>query len=161
MIAPVKVLVGGPDDGSAQAVMSAIAEVKIPSSVRDPNTARRVTMELGRVRVGDEFDVQVYGCERSDVHIAYEAVLPGVLGAIVLVNAHDVLKPGDALTALDELAENESPVVVAAPADFEAGLLATELGIEPAQLFQYSSIDRNSVKQMLVRLIEVSLEAAP
>jgi signal recognition particle receptor subunit beta len=161
MIAPVKVLVGGPDDGSAQAVLTAIAEVKIPSSVRDPNTARRVSMELGRVRVGDEFDLQIYGCDRGDMHIAHESVAPGVLGAVILVNAHDVLKPEEALTALDELAETELPAVVAAPEEFEAGLLSNELGIEPTQLFQYSSIDRNSVKQMLVRLIEIALDASP
>lgn len=161
MIASVKVLVGGPNDGSTQAVLSAIAEVKIPYSVRDSRAARTVSMELGRVRVGDEFDLQVYGCDRSDVHIAHESVAAGVLGAVVLVNAHDVLKPEEALTALDELAETELPTVVAAPGGFEAGLLSNELGIEPTQLFQYSSIDRNSVKQILVRLIEIARDASP
>jgi signal recognition particle receptor subunit beta len=160
MTTPVKVLVAGPEAGVQEEVISSISEVKIRSSARNPKNAQVVPMDLGRVKIGDEFDLQILGCLRDDVGVIEESVAPGILGAIVLMNAHDVLKPNDALSAVDALGDRELPTLVAAPEDFEAQLLASQMRIEPTQLFQFPSINRNVVKHMLVRLIEVALDAA-
>jgi signal recognition particle receptor subunit beta len=160
MSTPVKVLVAGPAEGAQEEVLSSISEVKLRSSARNPKNGDVVPMDLGRVKIGDEFDLQIFGCVRDDVGVVEESVAPGILGAIVLMNAHDVLKPDEALSAVDALAERELPTLVAAPEDFEAQLLASQMRIEPTQLFQFPSINRNVVKQMLVRLIEVARDAA-
>ena len=158
MIGSAKLLVPGPPDGDQSRIVSAISEVKIQSSARNPTGAGYVPMDFGRLKVGDDLDLQLFGFERDQVAVVTDAVAPGVVGALAVINAHDVLDPAEAVSALYGLASFGLTTVVVGPSDFETSLLAGKLNVPESHVFQYSQVDRKVVKAMILKVLDAALQ---
>jgi signal recognition particle receptor subunit beta len=159
MIASAKLLVPGPPQGDQAAIVAAISEVKIQSTARNPTGVGFVPMDFGRLKVGGDLDLQLFGFDRDQVHVVGEAVAPGIVGAMSVVNATDMLDSSAAVAALDDLASIGAATVVIGPSDFEASLLADKMQVPETHTFQYDVIDRKVVKAMILKVLEVALQA--
>jgi signal recognition particle receptor subunit beta len=159
MNASAKLLVPGPPQGDQAAIVAAISEVKIQSSARNPTGTGFVPMDFGRLKVGGDLDLQLFGFDRDQVQVVGEAVAPGIVGALAVVNANDMLDPSAALASLAELESIDATNIVVGPADFEPSLLADKMMVAESGVFQYDVIDRKVVKSMVLKLLEVALEA--
>ena len=159
MITSAKLLVPGPPQGDQAAIVAAISEVKIQSSARNPTGAGFVPMDFGRLKVGGDLDLQLFGFDRDQVQIVGEAVAPGIVGALAVVSANDMLDPSAALASLADLDSIGAPTVVVGPSDFEPTLLADKMLVAESEVFQYDTIDRKVVKAMVLKVLEVALEA--
>src|SRR5918999_323702 len=103
MITSAKLLVPGPPQGDQAAIVAAISEVKIQSSARKPTGSGFVPMDFGRLKVGGNLDLQLFGFDRDQVKVVGEAIAPGIVGALAVVNATDMLDPSAALASLAAL----------------------------------------------------------
>ena len=159
MIASPKLLVPGPPDGDQAEIVGAVSEVKIQSSARNPSGTAFVPMDFGRLKVGEDLDLQLFGFDRDQVEVVAEAVAPGIVGAIAVLSATDMLNPKSALAALEALDSIGATTVVVGPSDFESTLLADKMMVAESHVFQYATIDRKVVKAMILKVLEVALEA--
>jgi hypothetical protein len=159
MITSAKLLVPGPPQGDQSAIVAAISEVKIQSTARNPTGVGFVPLDFGRVKVGGDLDLQLFGFDRDQVHVVGEAVAPGIIGALSVINATDMLDASSALGALDALASIGTTTVVVGPSDFEPSLVAEKLNVDESHVFQYGAVDRKVVKRMILKILEVALQA--
>lgn len=160
MSGAVKLLVVGPPDGPQGRFVSAISEVKVRSSARTPSEAT-VPMDFGRLRLGIGLDLQLFGFERDRVSVVADAVSPGIIGAVVLLGEPDKTDPHFASAALDELSARGIPSVLAIDAEEDAGVLKQALSVaSTAQIVPYKKLDKDSVKSVVVAVLEVAVQVA-
>lgn len=162
MVVSAKILVIGPPDGPQGQFVSSISEVKVRSSARTTSGDATVPMDFGRVRLAIDLDLQLFGFDRDRVSVVSEAVAPGVFGAVLLVGKQDEDDPHFAASALDELAGRGIPVVLAIDG----------LGSDPARVIKalnnsaktpaihYTTLDKETVKTILVSVLEAAKSAA-
>lgn len=155
-----KILVLGPPEGPQGQFVSAVSEVKVRSSTRTTASGEgTVPMDFGRVRLGIDLDLQLFGFDRDRAGIVADAVAPGVLGAVILVSREDVEDPHFASTALDELSVRAIPSIVAIDDHLtEPAKVSEALRLSPgAPVATYATLDKETVKTILVQVLEAAM----
>lgn len=162
MMTAAKLLVIGPPDGPQGQFVSAISEVKVRSSARTTSGQETVPMDFGRVRLGIDLDLQLFGFERDRVSLVSDAVSPGIVGAVMIVGPGDFEDPHFAAQALDELAARGIPAVVAVDAlAADPGSVKAALnGSDQTPIVHYKMLDKESVKSIVVAALEAAMQAA-
>lgn len=157
-----KILVIGPPDGPQGQFVLSISEVKVRSSARTTSGEDTVPMDFGRVRIGVDLDLQLFGFDRESIGLVADAVAPGIVGAVVLAGQDDEQDPYYTLAALDELSARGIPAVIALDA-LAAGSpkLSVELGTDKGlQVVPYRTLDKETVKALLLGLLEIAVLAS-
>lgn len=161
MTATAKMLVVGPPDGDQGALVSAISEVKVRSSARNPSGESFVPMDFGRVKISIDLDLQLFGFERDQVGVVTDAISPGIVGALLLIERQDLTDPHYAVQALIDLAERGIVTLIAVPADLHPGDVVEHLQVPPdVVVAPLPQVDRVSVKSLIVSLLEAAMAAA-
>lgn len=156
-----KLLVVGPPDGPQGQVVASISEVKVRSSARTASGEGTVPMDFGRVRISADLDLQLFGFERDRIGAVAEAVAPGVVGAILIAEDNDRHDPHYASAALDELATRGIPTVIALDGrSSDPGPVQAVLGAGDIPVIPYFTLDRATVKSMVVSALEAAVAAA-
>lgn len=157
-----KLLVLGPPDGAQGAFVSAVSEVKVRSSARTPTATGEgyVPMDFGRVRIALDLDLQLFGFERDQVGVVADAITPGIVGAVLLVDESDAEDPHYAAGALEQLAERGIPAIIGATGSTLDPIKMPDLLEAPdIRGVSLSEMDRGSVKQAILTVLEVALAA--
>ncbi|MGH9195736.1 MAG: hypothetical protein ACRD1T_08360 [Acidimicrobiia bacterium] len=157
-----KLLVLGPPDGGHSSFVSSVSEVKIRSSARTPTGSAEgfVPMDFGRVRIAIDLDLQLFGFERDQAAKVVDAVSPGIVGAILLVDQHDSVDPHYAARALDELSQRGIVTVLGVTeAGIDSGALARSLGAPESRVIFVLDTERETVKQAVLAVLEAALQA--
>lgn len=156
-----KVLVVGPPDGPQGQFVSAISEVKVRSSARTASGEGTVPMDFGRVRLGIDLDLQLFGFDRDRVPIVADAVAPGVVGAVVIVGEDDKKDPHFASSALDELAARGIPAILAIDIKEDPVAIRRALSASASTpIVPYTKLNKASVKSVVVAVLEAAVQAA-
>lgn len=162
MAATTKLLVVGPPEGPQGRFVSAISEVKVRSSARTATGEGTVPMDFGRVRIGVDLDLQLFGFDRDRVSVVADAVAPGIVGAVLLVGGEDTSDPHFASNALDELASRGVPVVLAIDGG-ESELAAVKNALNASSdmpVIPYANLDRDTVKSIVVAALGAAVSKA-
>jgi signal recognition particle receptor subunit beta len=157
-----KILVIGPPEGPQSQFVSSICEVKVRSSARTTSGEDTVPMDFGRVRIGIDLDLQLFGFDRDRIGLVADAVAPGIVGAVVLSAQQDEEDPFYTLAALDELASRGITAVVAVDAlATRSPKLSEELGgAARTQVVPYATLDKETVKSILLGVLEAAVLAS-
>lgn len=160
-MATAKVLVAGAPGGPQGRFVSAISEVKVRSSGRNPRAQGTVPMDFGRVKIAPDIDLQLFGLEREQVGVVADAVYPGVVGAVLLVDPKDEAGLSKTAQAINELSEREIPTVIATPDGTLSPAGLKRLGDHgKTPVVSCPTMERESVKKVLVALLEAAIEEA-
>lgn len=157
-----KLLILGPPDGPHGAFVSSVSEVKIRSSARTPtgSAVGFVPMDFGRVRIAIDLDLQLFGFERDQAGTVSDAVAPGIVGAILLIDEQDGVDPHYAARALDELSQRGIVTVIGITgAGIDSRNLLETLGAPDAKVVPVLDTERQTVKEAIVTVLEAALES--
>lgn len=153
--ATAKVLILGPPEGSQGLFVSEIGQMKIRSTTRNPSSEEVIPMHFGKVRLAEGLDLQLFATERDRGRAVIDALSPGLLGSILLVDWKDVGDPHFVAETLDLLAQAGISCVVACdPSVKDAEALELALGLKPSSTIRLSSWDKDQIKNVLITLLE-------
>lgn len=156
-----KVLILGPPDGAQAKFVNEIAQIKVKSSARATTDNGFIPMQFGRVRLGDDADLQLFGAERDQALPVIETISEGLVGAILLTDEHDLQDPHFASDALDRLSERGIPTIVGRTSENTSEVeLETTLSIPAGSVQSCTELSREDIKSMLVAVLEAALRAA-
>lgn len=157
-----KILVIGPPEGPQSQFVSSISEVKVRSSARTTSGEDTVPMDFGRVRIGVDLDLQLFGFDRDRIALVADAVTPGIVGAVLLAGQQEEEDPFYTVAALEELASRGITAVIAVDALASGSpKLSEELGgPEGVPVVPYRTLDKETVKSILIGVLEAAVLAS-
>lgn len=153
-----KVLIVGGPSGKQGDFLNTISQVKIKSSAPSRSGDGVIPMHFGRVQLGPDLDLQLFGADRDRISEVIEAISPGVVGSIVLVDSADAGDPHLTAEALDQINHVGLPAVVVRTDDVAAEGLEQVLSLPPGSISDCTQMDREDVKQVVLRLLESALQ---
>lgn len=162
MASTVKVLVLGGPDGEQGRFVTSVSKIKVKSSTAAPSGEGTIPMHFGRVRLGIDLDLQIFGAERDQVSQVVDAIRPGLAGVILLFDENDAKDPHFAAQALDELSQLGLKVLVVSTvesSDHNAAHRVLNLPMG-SPVLTCAEIDREMVKASLLSLLEAVLQDA-
>jgi uncharacterized protein len=169
----VKVVVTGPFNAGKTTFIKTISEITVLSTERQVTDAAAdgggettVAMDFGRITVSDEVVLYLFGTPGQErFSFMWETLSEGMLGFIVLVDAENPSSFDDARGILRFFRQlSDVPYVVAAnradanDKDVLAEIRADLEIPEDVKLVACSTIHRESVKQVLLTLLQTILE---
>lgn len=155
-----KVLILGPPDGPQSTFVNEIAQIKVKSSPRAAGGNGFIPMQFGRVKLGDDSDLQLFGAERDQTRSVIETISEGLVGAILLTDEYDVQDPHFASDALDELSERGIPTIVGrTSARITDSEIEQTLSIPAGSVQSCTDLDRAAIKAVLVAVLEAAVRA--
>lgn len=157
-----KLLIVGSPGGSQSKFVSAISEVKVRSSSKTPRgDSEFVPMDFGRVSVDEDLDLQMFGVERDQVGVIADAIAPGIVGAVVLIDKTEAADPHFSAQALDELSHRGIVHIIAGTTGVNKQSLQMSLDLPSnSEVVSCKPADRESVKTTIIKVLEAALEAA-
>ena len=156
-----KVLIVGGPGGRQGDFLNAISQVKIRSSAPSRSGEGVIPMHFGRVELGADLDMQFFGAERDRVSEIIEAISPGIVGGIILVDSADLEDPHFTSEALDLINHHGLPAIVVrtdpmVPTDGIESLLSLHAG----SVGDCVDMDREAVKEIVVSLLQAAVAVA-
>lgn len=156
-----KILILGPPDGPQSKFVNEIAQIKVKSSARAASDNGFIPMQFGRVKLGDDADLQLFGAERDQTRSVVETISEGLVGAILLTDEYDLQDPHFASDALDELTERRIPTIVGRTSEkVTDSEIEQTLSIPAGSVQSCTDLDRPDIKAMLVAVLEAAVRAA-
>ncbi|MBI3538201.1 MAG: ATP/GTP-binding protein [Chloroflexi bacterium] len=172
----VKMVVTGPFNAGKTSFIGAVSEIpvvrterKISDDTKAVKDATTVAMDFGRITVDKDLVLYLFGTPgQKRFDFMWEILSEGMLGFIVLVDSARPETFREARNILDTFrGYSNTPFIIAAnkqddddawpPAD-----LRIAMGLdENVRVLPCETSDRNSVKNVLVQLLEVILEILP
>jgi signal recognition particle receptor subunit beta len=156
-----KVIVVGPPGGDQGSFVGAVSNVRIRASNHMPSGEGFIPMDYGRVQIGVDLDLQIFGVDRDQIATVADALSPGIAGALVLICSEDLEDPHYAGQAFDVLAQRGIPYLSACKGleDIEQARFIFSLP-STASIVEYNQVDLASVKEALVRVLETAMQSA-
>lgn len=141
-----------------EASMTAAAAEHDDASKVDTKTSTTVAMDFGRIAVGDDIVIYLFGTPGQDrFAFMWDQVSMGALGAVVLI---DTARLADGYAAIDYFESKGIPFIVAtnqfahSPTG-TAEQIRDALALDPRiPIVTVDARDRQSVKQSLIALVE-------
>ncbi len=148
---------------STEAAMTEVSVGVDDPGLRTEKTTTTVAMDFGRITLDRSLVLYLFGTPGQErFEFLWDDLLDGALGGVILV---DTARIQDCYPVLDFFAQHDTPFVVAVNrfaegARFELPEVREALGVrEAVPLVECDARDRESVKQVLVVLLEQVLAA--
>lgn len=156
-----KVLIIGGPGGRQGDFLNTISQVKIKSSAPARSGEGVIPMHFGRVQVGPDLDMQLFGADRDRVGEVIEAISPGIVGGIVLVDSTDTNDPHFTSEALDLMSQHGVPaVVVRTDPDVPSEGIERVLSLPAGSVGDCIGMEKEAVKQAVVSVLEAAVAMA-
>lgn len=155
-----KVLAIGGPAGNHSRFVAAIGDVKVRSSNGD-GAAGVVPMDFGHITLEDGLQLQIFGVPRDNTAVMAQALEPGVVGAVVIVDDSDLRDPHFTQEAIEALDSKQIPAAVLAVSDSlspEGLRESIDIGDRPATVCQ--QVSRQAAKQAILSVLEAALESS-
>lgn len=155
---PVKLVVAGPTGAGKSTLVRAMADLMVRST--DPTSG--VTFDLGRITMGRDLVLYLYGAPSEPERNGWLSLAMGMLGSIVVV---DALRPDGPVRASPHIkwfGSQPAPMLVAAnrcPPE-AADVLARELAVDPDLVVPVDVSVREQVRDLVVGVLEAALTAS-
>ncbi|RIK11343.1 MAG: hypothetical protein DCC49_00060 [Acidobacteria bacterium] len=164
-MAPVKVVITGPEGVGKTSFVRTIADMVVASNEPHPSGEGQVTIDFGRITLARDLVIYLYGTPtKAELQQLWETWTEGMLGFIVMVQAQDKTQLDEAAAYLEYFREKGDWPHLALvnmcgdDTELDCQIVSEVLGLPfPEQVVPVDALDRESVKEALLTFLAIAI----